>query len=191
MNRAYGVSLLERNGIGPQPTWYTSLRFCLIDTGDQNTETKVDVCPIQNYHNTIGPVIHTHKHLLDVSAPAKGDVVQNLKWVAGLPKYLKQFSILLEANFFAMLQTPTDARALMDLNLHPVQNHDEEAMGDHLPYVPPPLYPFDLNLSPDENYGSQKAPREFDLNIIPQQETEEENRVDGLSLATCKLFFPS
>jgi len=48
-----------------------------------------------------------------------------------------------------------------------------------------------LNLSPDENYGSQKAPREFDLNIIPQQETEEENRVDGLSLATCKLFFPS
>jgi len=111
--------------------------------------------------------------------------------VAGLPKYLKQFSILLEANFFAMLQTPTDTRALMDLNLHPVQNHDEEAMGDHLLYVPPPLYPFDLNLSPDENYGSQKAPREFDLNIIPQQETEEENRVDGLSLATCKLFFPS
>jgi hypothetical protein len=104
---------------------------------------------------------------------------------------LKQFSILPEANSFAMLQTPTDARALMDLNLHSVDNHDEEAMGDNLLYVPPPLYPFDLNLSPDENYGSQKVPREFDLNIIPQQETAEENRVAGLSLATRKLLFPS
>ena len=168
-----------------------SLRFCLIDTGDQNTETKMDVCPIQNYHNTLGPVIHTRKHLLDVSAPAKGDIVQNLKWVAGFPNTWSNSLFFLKPTFLRCSKTPTDARALMDLNLHPVQNHNEEAMGDHLPYVPPPLYPFDLNLSPDENYGSQKAPREFDLNIIPQQETEEENRVDGLSLATCKLFFPS
>jgi len=171
--------------IGGSACYYTSLRFCLIDTGEQNTETKVDVCPNQNYHNTLGPVIHTSKHLLYVSAPAKGEVVQNLKWVAGLPKYLKQFSILLEANFFAMLQTLTDARALMDLNLHPVQNHDEEAMGDHLPYVLPPLYPFDFEfVSRWELRQSKSSPRVWSQH---HSTTRNRGRKSRWRIVTCNL----
>jgi hypothetical protein len=39
----------------------TSFRLCLLDTTDQNSQTKEHVCPIQNYHNGPCPVIHTRK----------------------------------------------------------------------------------------------------------------------------------
>ena len=71
----------------------------------------------------------------------------------------------------------------LDLNADPVENHDGQSSGEDLTLASLRQHPFDLNVFPDEHYGSREdqiLPREFDLNVVPPEAVEEEKSFQRL-----------